>query len=163
MKTIHISPIEETGTTQAPGKPNVLNLLACKCPRCRVGDMFQDSNPWNLKKTMKMNAECPVCGQPLNIEVGFYYGSSYVSYALTIAISLVTFVAWWLLIGISVNDNRVIYWIPFNAVLLTILQPYLMRVSRTGWLAFFVQYDKDWKTNPPKPLERTNKAQENNW
>ena len=34
-----------------------------------------------------MNKECPVCGQPTEIEVGFYYGTSYVSYALTVALS----------------------------------------------------------------------------
>jgi hypothetical protein len=43
------------------------------------------------------------------------------------------------------------------------MQPYLMRVARTGWLAIFVWYDKNWKTNLPKPLERTNKDQEGNW
>src|SRR6185295_9287577 len=94
-------------------KPGALKLLGCKCPRCRKGDMFQDKNPWNLKNTMKMNKECPVCQQPLNIEVGFYFGSGYVSYALTIALSIASFVAWWIFIGISVNDNRVLYWIPF--------------------------------------------------
>ncbi len=40
--------------------------------------MFASKNPWNLKSTMKMHQECPVCKQPMNIEVGFYYGSSYV-------------------------------------------------------------------------------------
>ena len=144
-------------------KPGLSNLLACKCPRCRKGDMFKHKNPWNLRNTMKMHKECPVCAQPLNIEVGFYYGSGYVSYALTVALSVVSFIAWWILVGISIDDNRVLYWLPVNAVFLLILQPYLMRVSRTGWLSFFVGYDKDWKTNPPKPLERTNKDQENNW
>lgn len=144
-------------------KPGVLNLLKCKCPRCRQGNMFTDDNPWNLKNTMKMHDTCPACKQPFNIEVGFYYGSSYISYALTIALSVASFIGWWLFIGISVNDNRVLWWIPFNAVLLLILQPYLMRVSRTGWLAFFVRYDKEWKSNSPKPLERINKEQENNW
>lgn len=143
--------------------PGVLNLLACKCPRCRKGDMFQDKNPWHLNNTMKMNKECPVCGQPLDIEVGFYFGSSYVSYALTIALSVATFVAWWVLIGFSLYDNRVWYWLILNAVLLIAMQPYFMRVARTGWLAFFVRYDKNWRTNPPPPLERTNKDQENNW
>ena len=163
MKTIHFSQENEPVVTERQPKPGVLNLLACRCPRCRTGEMFTDSNPWNLKNTMKMNPECPVCRQPLSIEVGFYYGSSYVSYALSIAISAATFIAWWVFVGISVNDNRVLYWFPFNAVLLLILQPWLMRVSRTGWLAFFVKYDKDWKINPPKPIERTNKAEENNW
>jgi hypothetical protein len=122
--------------------------------------MFANSNPWKLKTTMRMNKTCPLCEQPLNIEVGFYYGASYVSYALCIALSTATFILWWLTIGISYNDNRVFYWLIMNSVLLVVLQPYLMRVSRTGWLAFFVHYDKDWKTNPPQPLERTNKDQE---
>lgn len=145
------------------GKPSMFSLLQCKCPRCRQGDMFESKNPWNLKKTMKMYKECPVCKQPLNIEVGFYYGSSYVSYAFSIAISAATFVAWWLLIGFSVYDNRFFWWLGINATILLLLQPYLMRVARTGWLAFFVRYDKDWRINPPKPLERTNRDQENNW
>jgi hypothetical protein len=125
--------------------------------------MFASKNPWNLRNTMKMHQECPVCKQPMNIEVGFYYGSSYVSYAISIAISAATFVAWWVLIGFSVYDSRFFWWMGINAALLVLLQPYLMRVARTGWLAFFVSYDKNWRTNPPEPLERTNKDQENNW
>jgi len=140
-----------------------LSLFACKCPRCRRGDMFEGKNPWNLKKTMKMQKECPVCGQPLDIEVGFYFGSSYVSYALTVALSVASFIAWWVLVGFSLQDNRLFYWLAVNAVLLVVAQPYLMRVSRTIWLAFFVRYDKNWRVNPPKPLERTNRDQENNW
>ncbi len=142
---------------------SLLNLFKCKCPRCRAGDMFKNSNPWHLKNTMKMNEECPVCRQPLNIEVGFYYGSSYVSYGLTLLISLVSFIAWWIFVGISIDDNRVLYWLPVNAIFIFLLQPYLMRVARTGWLAFFVRYDRNWKFNAPEPPERTNKIQENNW
>src|SRR4030095_15162976 len=127
------------------GKPGALNLLNCKCPRCRKGDMFEDKNPWHLKGTMKMNKACPDCRQPLNIEVGFYYGSSYISYALTVAFSVASFIAWWLLIGFSLEDNRIYYWLATNAVLLIALQPYFMRIARTGWLAFFVHYDKNWK------------------
>jgi hypothetical protein len=150
-------------THNQESKPGIYNLLACKCPRCRKGDMFEDKNPWHLRATMKMNRECPVCGQPLNIEVGFYFGSSYISYAFSVAFSVASFIAWWLLIGFSLEDNRIYYWLTTNAVLLITLQPYLMRVARTGWLAFFVYYDKNWKINPPQPLERTNEEQEGNW
>ena len=161
METFAMPQGNHTHTTES--KPGIVNLLKCKCPRCRKGDMFATGNPWNLKTTMKMNKTCPVCHQPLNIEVGFYFGSSYVSYALTVGLSIASFIAWWIFVGISVDDNRVLYWIPVNAVLLLLLQPYLMRLSRTGWLAFFIPYDRDWKVNPPKPLERMNKDQENNW
>jgi len=125
--------------------------------------MFTDSNPYHLQNTVKMNKECAVCKQPFDIEVGFYYGSSYISYALTVAISFITFIASWIVFGFNLRDNSLLYWIVCNGVILFVLQPYLMRVSRTGWLAFFVRYDRNWKTNAPQPLERTNKAQENNW
>src|SRR5688572_8981859 len=138
-------------------------LFSCKCPRCREGDMFKTSNPWNLRNTMKMNTHCPVCNQPLDIEVGFYFGSSYVSYAMSVALSVATFVAWWVLIGFSFQDNRFFYWLSFNCISLLLIQPYLMRVARTGWLSFFVRFDRNWRTNNPKPLERTNKLHENNW
>ena len=164
METVMIDPlVNRINTSSLQSAPSALNLLKCKCPRCRQGDMFKDSNPWHLNSTMKMNKYCPVCTQPLDIEVGFYFGSSYISYALTVALSVATFVAWWVLIGFSLYDNRIFYWLTLNAVLLLIAQPYLMRVSRTGWLAFFVKYDKDWRIHTPKPLERTNKEQENNW
>ncbi|RXK83218.1 DUF983 domain-containing protein [Filimonas effusa] len=144
-------------------KPGPLSLLKCKCPRCRTGNMFEGSNPWDLKKTMKMRKECPVCKQPFNLEVGFYYGSSYISYALTIALSVATFAAWWVLIGFSLDDNRIFYWLIFNGIFLLALQPYLMRLARTGWLAFFVRYDRNWRTNAPAKVERTNEAHESNW
>lgn len=163
MQTINLSYKNNIEMAETEQRPGIFRLAECKCPRCRRGDMFIVKNPWDLKNTMKMNKECPICKQPLNIEVGFYYGSSYVSYAVTIALSVVTFIAWWLFVGISVDDNRVLYWLPFNAVFLIIMQPYLMRLGRTGWLAFFVRYDKNWKTQPPKHYERINKNQENNW
>jgi len=163
MKTIAFRSTKGFDTPNKEIEPGVLNLLKCKCPRCRKGDMFEDKNPWHLKNTMKMNKVCPVCGQPFNIEVGFYYGSSYISYALASALSVGSLLVWWIPIGFSLEDNRLYYWLATNAILLIALQPYLMRIARTGWLAFFIHYDKSWKLNPPQALERTNEEQENNW
>jgi uncharacterized protein (DUF983 family) len=143
--------------------PSVLNVFACKCPRCRKGNMFVERNAYRLRSTMKMNKDCPVCKQPFNIEVGFYYGSSYVSYALSIAISVASLIAWWLFVGLGMDDNRFFYWIGFNAILLIALQPPLMRLARAIWLAFFVRYDRNWKINPPEKVERSNDEQQNNW
>lgn len=150
------------GDTSREKKPGFLNLLQCKCPRCRIGDMFKKRNAYS-KGFMQMNETCEVCGQYFDLEVGFYYGSGYVSYGITVVISIFTFIAWWLLIGISYDDNRIIYWLIFNALLLVIAQPPLMRLSRTLWLAFFVKYDPDWKIHPAEIPERTNENQKNNW
>jgi len=144
-------------------KKTALQLFTCKCPRCRQGDMFEYSNPYNLKKFMKMNEKCAVCNQVFDIEVGFYYGTSYVSYALTVALSFTTFIAWWLTIGFNLNDNRIFYWLIANSVFLFALQPVFMRLSRTLWLAFFVRYNPKWKQQPAKAPERINAAQMNAW
>jgi hypothetical protein len=113
---------------------------------------------------MEMNPQCPVCGQPTEIEVGFYYGTSYVSYALAIGLSVASLVAWWLIIGLSTNDDRFFYWLGFNAVFLILLQPWLMRVSRSFWISWFVKYDPDWETHKPEDVsERMNTDQANNW
>lgn len=85
---------------------------------------------------------CPVCGQKMEIEPSFYYGTGYVSYALSVALTVASFVAWWVIIGMSLKDDRFFWWIGLNAVLLLAAQPYLMRLSRTVWLSFFVRYDK---------------------
>lgn len=111
-----------------------------------------------------MNPHCKVCNQPTELEVGFYYGTSYVSYALTVFLSVVSLVLWGLTIGISVNDNSVFYWLGVNAVLLIFLQPWLMRLSRGLWISWFVKYDPDWQEHQPEDVsERLNKDQANNW
>ena len=116
-----------------------------KCPRCRRGHMFYEPNAWKLKKTLKMPAKCPECGQPFELEVGFWYGTGYVSYALSFFLSVATFVAWWVTVGMSTQDHRFFYWMGLNAVFLIGMQPWIMRLSRVVYLYFFVSYDPEYK------------------
>jgi uncharacterized protein (DUF983 family) len=140
------------------------SALSCRCPRCREGKLFQHSVSVNMKKNMLMHKNCTVCGQATEIEVGFYYGTSYVSYVLTVALSVATLVAWYVLIGMSTSDDRFFYWLGFNAVFLLLLQPWLMRLSRSLWISWFVKYDPNWRQNQPVDVsERMNKDQANNW
>jgi uncharacterized protein (DUF983 family) len=138
-------------------KKNILtSVLTNKCPRCREGKLFTGSNPYDFSNITKMNENCPVCGQPTEIEVGFYVGTGYVSYALTVAYFVSSFVAWKVLIGMTFNldDNRILYWL-FSAIALVILiQPILMRLSRSIWIAMFVPYNKNWKNEPVAYNER---------
>lgn len=145
-------------------KPNlVLSLLQSKCTRCRRGDMFQIKNPYLLKTTMKMNEACPVCGQPLDMEPGFYYGTNMISYVLALLVSVLTFVLWWIIIGFSLQDTRFFWWIGVNAMLLIVLQPPLMRISRTVWLFFFVRYSPNWHQGDIVQQYNQNKDQQHNW
>ena len=100
-----------------------------------------------------MPDKCPECGQPYELEVGFWYGTAYVSYALTVAFCVATFVAWWVLIGMSTTDNRFFWWMGINGVLLVLLQPWFMRLSRVIYLYFFVKYDENYKETRVKTFD----------
>lgn len=139
------------------GRPNILkSMLGNKCARCRRGSIFSSRNPYDLKNCLKMPEYCPVCGQQTEVEVGFYYGTGYVSYALSVAVCVASLIAWWVLLGFSIYDNSIFWWLGVNAVLLVVLQPVIMRMSRTIWMAFFVGYDPYWRTTPPENKGRSN-------
>ena len=145
-------------------KPNlIISILQSKCTRCRRGDMFVVKNPYKFKTMMKMNNECPVCGQPLDMEPGFYYGTNMISYALAVLICIATFFIWWFTIGFSLQDSRFFWWIGFNAFLLVAMQPPLMRISRTFWFSFFVRYSSNWMEGDIVEQYSVNKQQQNNW
>ncbi|HSC38194.1 MAG TPA: DUF983 domain-containing protein [Chitinophagaceae bacterium] len=152
-----------TDTVKRPGY--LLTVLSNKCPRCREGHIYETKSSYNLKSIVKMKPKCPVCGQPTEIEVGFYYGTAYVSYAISVAVCVASFIAWWVIIGVSLEDNRFFWWLGSNAVLLVVIQPPLMRLSRTLWLSWFVSYDPDWRNHPldDKVSERIVPEQMGNW
>lgn len=132
------------------------SILTMKCPRCRRGPMFKDSNAYRkltLKHIFEMPDKCPVCNQKYDLEPGFWYGTAYVSYALAVALSVSTFVAWLVLIGVSTEDNRIFYWLITNAILLVVLQPWLMRLSRVVYMRFFIRYDENYEVTKPKEFE----------
>jgi len=103
---------------------------------------------------MRMHEKCTVCQQPFELETGFYFGAGYVSYALSVALSVATLVAWAVFIGLSIHDNRWLYWLAFNAVVLICMQPVLMRMARSVWLSFFVKYDRKWYEKAPSRLRK---------
>lgn len=92
-----------------------------------------------------MNEYCPVCHQRTEIEVGFYYGTGYVSYALGVAFVVSVFVAWAVLAGLSIYDNSLFWCMGVAIAGLIVLQPVLMRLSRSIWLSWFVKFDKNWR------------------
>jgi len=112
---------------------------------------------------MDMHSHCPLCHQATDIEVGFYYGTGYVSYVLALLITMISFLLWLLIIGFSFSDKRFLIWIISNSVFLVCIQPWLMRFSRVLWLSWFVSYDPDWKDHPPRDLGRTIESEMNNW
>lgn len=133
-------------TNSKPPRSVLSSILGMRCPRCRTGKLFVKKNPYDLRNTLKMPEEgCPHCRQDYRIEPGFYFGATYVSYGLNIALLFA--------VGISISVfstlsfwNFTLTWIGM-AVLLT---PFMARLARAIWIHAFVKYmsEEDRIANP---------------
>ncbi len=78
-----------------------------KCPQCHKGDMF--THPYSPFRKQIMHEHCAVCQMRFEVEVGFFWGALFISYALNIAESVTIAVAIFVL---SQSMNPWIYAIP---------------------------------------------------
>ncbi|MEM9023855.1 MAG: DUF983 domain-containing protein [Bacteroidota bacterium] len=113
------------------------NVLTMRCPKCRQGHLFTHRNPYRLKGYFSMPDRCPVCQQSYLLEPGFYYGSMYVNYGVTIALSVATFVAMYVL-GSPWETHEYLIGI---ALTLLLTAPFTFRLARAIWISFFVRFD----------------------
>ncbi|MCG9911615.1 MAG: DUF983 domain-containing protein [Flavobacteriales bacterium] len=118
----------------------IYSVVKDKCPRCNEGNLFVNKNWYTAKNIGVMPDNCPVCGQDFKIEDGFYLGATYVSYAITVAL-LVPLLA----ISYFLFNLDFMWLLPILVVLLTLLMPPILRVSRSIWINFFVHYNPEWK------------------
>jgi uncharacterized protein (DUF983 family) len=124
-------------------KPALLpSIIKMNCPNCRKGKMFINKSIFPLSQLLKMPEHCPVCGQKMELEVGFYYGTGYVSYALSVGLFFFNLVWYWLIFGISYKNNSIFYYLITSIVIVVVLQPWIMRYSRVLYLYMFVRYGK---------------------
>lgn len=111
------------------------SIVRFKCPRCHEGDLFVHNNPYKFKGFFDMPERCPVCGQKYEMETGFFYGAMYVSYALTIAIS----VALWIGIDIFTDISWLLFFV-IDISVLFLISPVVFKLSRAIWINFFIHY-----------------------
>lgn len=124
-------------------KPALLpSILKMNCPNCRKGKMFTNKSIFPFSHMLDMPNNCPVCGQKMEIEPGFYYGTGYVSYGLSVGLFFFNLVWYWLIFGISYKDNSIFYYLITSIVIVILLQPWIMRYSRVLYLYMFVRYGK---------------------
>jgi len=126
---------------------HLLSIFKMRCPNCRKGSMFTQKSIFPFKGLLQMPEHCPVCDQKMEIEPGFYYGTGYVSYALSVALLAISFVLYHLLFGLSYKDNSFFYALGSSIGLILLLQPLIMRYSRVLYLHMFVKYGKGSSLN----------------
>ena len=119
----------------------VYSILKNKCPKCNEGKFFENDNPFHLKKVLKMHEHCAHCGFKYQIEPSFFYGAMYVSYAITVALSIATFI-----ILYAFDLDLITIFIGIIAVLI-LFTPLTLRLARLIYINIFVGYDATFKNS----------------
>ncbi|MES2589960.1 MAG: DUF983 domain-containing protein [Bacteroidota bacterium] len=119
------------------------SILKGKCPVCRTGNAFEDPNMYRFKTIDKMPKTCSHCGHKFEKEPGFWFGAMFVSYALTVAVGVFSFVLLFLIYP-KANVWHYIIFISFVAIFVA---PLNFRTSRMLWMNFFSKYDKNRAKN----------------
>lgn len=111
------------------------SVLNNRCPRCRRGKYFVTDHPYHLGKFATMERSCAVCGLDYRQEPGFYFGATYVSYGIQVAIVLLSY-----LIFCVVLDLEIWVFAAITMGILLLLLPLTFRLSRLTWLTLFGDY-----------------------
>ena len=114
------------------------SILFNKGPICHIGSFWATNNPiknmfFSTKNSCKT---CENCSLTYELETGFWYGSMYVSYAISVGVM----VLFWTLTNFFYPLINV-----FNEILIIILgilliSPLNYHLSRLIWINFFVKY-----------------------
>lgn len=115
----------------------IYSIFTGKCPVCQEESMYKEKNPYKLSKIYDMHERCSNCGTKYKIEPSFFYGAMYVSYGLGVAFSVATFIIAHYFIGFGLFNSFISI-----IVVLILLMPIIMRLSRNIWINFFLSYKK---------------------
>lgn len=113
----------------------IYSIITGACPVCHQESMYIVNNPYKLKHIHDMHERCSHCNTKYKIEPSFFYGAMYVSYGLGVAIAFVTFMLCFFFLKLKVLTSFVSL-----VVVLVILMPIIMRLSRNIWINLFFSY-----------------------
>ena len=84
-----------------------------------------------------MYSSCPHCQLSFTPEPGFYFGALFVSYAINTAL----FIASWITLTLVYPSYSLMLLLGLLVGIVLLSLPLSFRLSRSIWLALFVQYD----------------------
>jgi len=117
-------------------RPSIVHGMACmRCPECRKGQVFRQKHVFPLKGMLEMNQFCPHCGYKLITESNNGPG---INYALTTILFFLNLLWYWPIFGLSYMDDSIFYFLGASILVVLLLQPYLMRLSRICYLYILV-------------------------
>ncbi len=114
------------------------SIVNFRCPRCQEGEVFEEKNPYKLGKLFTMHENCPHCELRYEVEPSFFYGAMYVSYGYSVALFVATYIIMNWIYEPSITDIIIAL-----ALVVLVLSPLVLRLSRITWLNLFVKYNPE--------------------
>ena len=114
------------------------SILFNKCPKCHTSNFWASDNPF---KNMFFSTEnscktCENCSLDYELEIGFWYGSMYVSYAISVAVMLLFWSLTTFLFSTITTFNEIL----IIVIAIILVSPLNYHVSRLIWINFFIKY-----------------------
>jgi len=113
-----------------------IDILEEKCPKCGHGKVFAKKGNPLLFQMPKMNHNCTECGHKFEREPGYFFGSMYVSYAMTVAEMMVVFAVAHFFVKSYIGMVSLI------ALFAVLLSTFNFRLSRMVWIYMFDSKEK---------------------
>ena len=113
----------------------IYSILGGKCPRCHEGDFFKYTFTMNIFKVNKIQKKCSKCDLKYMIEPAFYFGALYVSYGITVAICIATFITSKIIFDLALLSSFIAVFI-----VLILCIPVNLRLSRILSINMFINY-----------------------
>ena len=120
-----------------PQPTALASVLGLRCPRCRVGPLFQAGKASRPASLFEMHSSCPHCQLSFTPEPGFYFGAMFVSYAINTAL----FIASWITLTLVYPSYSLLLLLGLLVGIVLLSLPLSFRLSRSIWLALFVRFD----------------------
>ncbi|UFH47640.1 DUF983 domain-containing protein [Flavobacterium galactosidilyticum] len=116
----------------------ITHILNNHCPNCHEGKVFNEKNIFFMFGFPTMNKSCSHCKFKFEKEPGFFFGAMYISYGLTVAQSIATYVIAQFFFD-KTFDLRIIAIIGIVILALASLN---IRLSRLIWIYIFKNYSR---------------------
>ena len=117
------------------------SVLKLKCPRCQIGNLFNNPGLLVFSRILEMPDKCPHCKQDFKLEPGFYTAALWISYPIVLIIFIPL-----IILGFSLDSMNSFFKFlyPLIIVFSFMLQIPLMRIARAVLLNITIDYTSKW-------------------
>ena len=114
------------------------SILFNLCPKCHEGRFWKTNNPFKniLLKNSESSISCKKCLIKYELEIGFWYGAMYISYAIGVALMLFL----WGVLSFFFPLMDVLLLISLVVSGILIFSPINYHLSRLIWINIFIKY-----------------------